>query len=127
MERTFEAKLGNIILDAKDPQKLMKFYCDLLGWEMTYESETFCALAAPGGGTGIGAQLVETFKAPVWPPVEGGADQGAHCDFEVTNLEASIALATRLGAHKADDQFIENLAVMIDPEGHPFCLYQGED
>lgn len=127
MGRDFEAKLSSIIMDAKDPKRLMQFYCDLLGWEMTYESETFCALASPEGGTGLGAQLVESFKPPVWPPEKDGADQGAHCDFQVSNLEASVALALKLGAKKADEQFIENLAVMIDPEGHPFCLFPAGD
>lgn len=123
MGRNFDAKLSSIIMDAKDPKGLMQFYCDLLGWEMTYESETFCALAGPDGGTALGAQLVESYRAPVWPPVPGGADTGAHCDFEVSDLEASVAMAIKLGAKPAEEQFIDNLAVMIDPEGHPFCLY----
>lgn len=123
MERDLKIKFQSVTLDAKDPKALMHFYSDLLGWELTYESDSFATLAAPDGGTGLGAQLIESYKPPVWPPEADGADQGAHCDFQVSDLESAVALALELGAKKADDQLIDNLAVMIDPEGHPFCLF----
>lgn len=125
MARDFEVKLAGVTLDARDPKALMKFYSELLGWEINYESEGYCSLAAPGGGTALGAQLVETFKKPVWPPAEGCADTAEHCDFQVTDREAAVALSLKLGASRAEQQFIENLTVMIDPEGHPYCLFEG--
>ena len=126
MERNFKVALKGVILDAKDPKALMQFYSDLLGWEMTYESDTFCALADPNGGTGLGAQLVESFKTPVWPPETGESDQGAHCDFQVSDLQAAVARAIELGGKPAEKQFIDDLTVVIDPEGYPFCLFPGE-
>jgi hypothetical protein len=48
-----------------------------------------------------------------------------HLDFEVSDLEAEVARAVRLGAELADHQPQENVRVLLDPAGHPFCLYTG--
>ncbi len=46
-----------------------------------------------------------------------------HLDFEVVNLEAAVAHALELGAEEAAFQPQENVRVLLDPAGHPFCLY----
>jgi hypothetical protein len=46
-----------------------------------------------------------------------------HLDFEVTDLAAETARAVALGATLAQDQPQENVRVLFDPAGHPFCLY----
>lgn len=123
---SLEVKWSSVVLDAKDPKALMDFYSGFLGWEIGGVFEEYVFLKHPNGGPGLGAQLVPTWKRPVWPPEEGQPDQGAHCDFQVSDLAAAVELAERLGAVKASSQFIEGLVVMIDPEGHPFCLFTGE-
>jgi len=48
-----------------------------------------------------------------------------HLDFKAANREEMLALvqhALACGARIADDQFSESWVVMIDPEGHPFCI-----
>lgn len=120
-----EFKWNGIVLDAKDPKALMEFYGKMLGLGMAVEWETFYALERPAGMPSLGAQLVPTYQRPVWPPQEGKPDQGAHLDIQVSDLAAGVARAEELGAVKASEQFIEGLTVMIDPEGHPFCLFEG--
>jgi hypothetical protein len=41
----------------------------------------------------------------------------------VSDLEAATAHARELGASVAGYQPQENVRVMLDPVGHPFCLY----
>jgi hypothetical protein len=48
-----------------------------------------------------------------------------HLDIAVENLEEGVAWATRLGATVADHQPQRDVRVMLDPAGHPFCLFPG--
>lgn len=126
MENNIQAKIVGIVLDARDHKALIQFYQEFLGWEMAVDTESYCAVADPSSGITIGAQLVPSFQKPVWPPQPGQPDQGAHCDIQVTNLGAAVKKAESLGARVSPEQFIEGLTVMFDPEGHPFCLFEGE-
>jgi hypothetical protein len=45
-----------------------------------------------------------------------------HLDIEVGDLEAAVADAVALGARVADFQPQDNVRVLLDPAGHPFCL-----
>ena len=46
-----------------------------------------------------------------------------HLDFEVVDLAAAVAHAVELGAQEAEFQPQDDVRVMLDPAGHPFCLY----
>ena len=46
-----------------------------------------------------------------------------HLDVFVADLEAGIAWAVAQGAVVADHQPPTDVRVMLDPEGHPFCLF----
>ena len=48
-----------------------------------------------------------------------------HLDFEVSDLPAAVADAVELGAVEAEYQPQDDVRVMLDPAGHPFCLYTG--
>ena len=43
-----------------------------------------------------------------------------HLDIEVDDLDAAAAAA--LGARVAEYQPRDNIRVLLDPAGHPFCL-----
>ena len=51
-------------------------------------------------------------------PGEREAVDGAHGD-----LEAEVARAEGLGARRAEWQPQDDVRVMLDPAGHPFCLF----
>jgi hypothetical protein len=45
-----------------------------------------------------------------------------HFDFQVGDLDSAVAEAVALGASVATDQPQDNVRVVFDPAGHPFCL-----
>jgi hypothetical protein len=47
----------------------------------------------------------------------------AHLDIAVEDLESGIAWALEAGARLADFQPQAHVRVMLDPVGHPFCLF----
>jgi len=49
-----------------------------------------------------------------------------HLDLEVSDLEAAVTHAVQLGAMAAEHQPQDTVRVLLDPAGHPFCLYVGE-
>jgi hypothetical protein len=59
----------------------------------------------------------------VWPPEPGKQGMQIHLEVEVSDLAAAVEHAVELGATKAQHQPQENVRVMLDPDGHPFCLY----
>jgi hypothetical protein len=65
-------------------------------------------------------------RAPGLPPVEGHQQQMLHLDIEVDDLAAAVADAVRMGARVAGFQPQEEVRVMLDPIGHPFCRYLGD-
>ena len=46
-----------------------------------------------------------------------------HLDIAVDDLESSVADALALGARLSDFQPQDDVRVLLDPAGHPFCLY----
>ena len=62
-------------------------------------------------------------EPPTWPSEPGSPTQQLHLDLGVTDLEAAVADALELGARLAAHQPQEDVRVLLDPEGHPFCLY----
>ena len=114
------------MLDARDPDALAGFYQALLGWETGAQDPTWCTLRAPGGGAGLSFQLEPLHEAPVWPAREGAGQMQMHLDIGVDDLDAGGrggALARRA---RAAWQPQPDVRVMLDPEGHPFCLFPFE-
>jgi hypothetical protein len=46
-----------------------------------------------------------------------------HLDIEVDDLDAAVEHAVELGATVASYQPQDDVRVLLDPAGHPFCLY----
>jgi catechol 2,3-dioxygenase-like lactoylglutathione lyase family enzyme len=109
-------------IEAPDPGGLARFYSELLGWPIGHEEPGTAILAVPGGGTYFVFQQAEDYRPPVWPPVAGGQRTMMHLDFQVGDLDESVAEALALGATLAEHQPQENVRVLFDPAGHPFCL-----
>lgn len=108
-------------LDCKDADALADFYVKLLGWEKTLSGGGWAGIHSPQGII-LAFQTVEEYVPPVWPWKQGEQQQMAHIDFKVDNLPEAVEHAIQCGARKAEEQFFDTSTVMIDPEGHPFCL-----
>ncbi|HEY0696952.1 MAG TPA: VOC family protein [Micromonospora sp.] len=112
-----------VVLDAPDGPALARFYADLLGWRIVREDPGWATLAPPDGVAVLSCQTATGYVPPVWPPADGAPQMMAHLDFEVSDLAAAVAHARELGAREADHQPQQHVRVMLDPAGHPFCLY----
>ena len=111
------------VLDAPDARELAAFYERLLGWDRVADEPTWVMLRPPAGGTGLSFQFEPNFSAPTWPSVAGEQLMMSHLDIAVDDLAAGVAWAIEAGARLADFQPQEHVRVMIDPVGHPFCLF----
>jgi predicted enzyme related to lactoylglutathione lyase len=114
-----------VVLDAPDAQALARFYAALLDWEVADDAPDWATVAPRDGVAYLGFQPSPQYVPPVWPPAEGAQQMMLHLDFEVSDLEAAVAHAVELGAREAAQQPQDDVRVMLDPVGHPFCLYTG--
>ena len=65
----------------------------------------------------------EAYVPPVWPAQPGAQQMMLHLDIFVDELEDAVACAIEAGATVAEYQPQEGVRVMLDPHGHPFCLF----
>lgn len=113
------ARLGSTALDCSDPSILADFWAALVGGEVAYRSDEFCAVKTDGGW--LAAVKVEHYKPPTWP--DPAVPKQMHLDLKVDDLHSAQADAVRLGARVASEQPApEKWRVLLDPAGHPFCL-----
>ncbi|HOU93838.1 MAG TPA: VOC family protein [Polyangiaceae bacterium] len=116
-------RLSGTVLDARNPEALAGFYQALLGWELASQDPTWVALRSPEGGAGLSFQLDPEHEAPTWPSRPGVGQMQLHLDIGVDDLAAGVERALGLGARQAEVQPQTGVVVLIDPEGHPFCLF----
>jgi catechol 2,3-dioxygenase-like lactoylglutathione lyase family enzyme len=113
------------VLDCPDARSSAVFYAGMLGWTIEKDEPGWAAIRPPGGVTYLAFQSSPGYVAPVWPPADGEQQMMAHLDFEVDDLEAAVEDALAAGARLAEHQPQDNVRVMLDPAGRPFCLYLG--
>ena len=121
-------KMFSFTLDCIDAAKSAKFYAALLDWKDDSDGDYAWAYP-PGGHQGsypfILFQSNPDYIPPVWPEAPEAPDaqqQMAHLDFAVDNLENTVKHALSCGARLAETQYSDQHRVMLDPDGHPFCL-----
>ena len=109
-------------IEAPDPGALANFYSELLDWPVVHQESSTAILAAPQGSIFIVFQEALDYRPPVWPPEDASQRPMMHFDFQVGDLESAVTEAVALGATVAQSQPQENVRVLLDPAGHPFCL-----
>lgn len=114
--------VGAINMDCRDPEELAAFYARLLGWEIYWRDHDFVILGNPGNGPDLSFQEYLDYEPPVWPEAAGALRKMIHLDMQVEDLEAATAHALACGARLAEFQGRDDLRVLLDPAGHPFCL-----
>ena len=117
------------VLDAgpgADALELAAFYERLLGWPIAdREAGGWAILEAPEGGLKIEIQGLADYEPPVWPNAPGAQQMMEHLDIATDDLDAAVAWAVESGATVAEFQPQPHVRVMLDPAGHPFCLFLG--
>jgi len=112
-----------VVLDAPDAVALAGFYVSVLGWPMVKAEDGWAAIAVPGTSSYLAFQTAEGYVRPAWPNADGRQQMMMHIDVAVDDLTAAVAHAVELGAAVAGFQPQEDVRVLLDPAGHPFCLY----
>lgn len=136
-------RLSGPVIGCPDAWALAEFYASLLGWNVVDRSEAvpggWALVKSPTGEHKLEFQREEPFVPPAWPTVAGQQQMGMHLDIGVDGLapmsemeqrrEQFFEVAERaksLGARVAEHQpQPERVLVMLDPAGHPFCLFPG--
>ena len=116
-------RLATINMDCGDARAMADFYGKFLGWEITWQDDNFILMRDPAGGTGVSFQAYPDYMPPTWPEEAGAQRKMIHLDIKVEDLEAAAAFALACGARLAEYQGRDDLRVMLDPAGHPFCLF----
>jgi catechol 2,3-dioxygenase-like lactoylglutathione lyase family enzyme len=116
-------RLTATVLNATDANALARFYAELLGWPIRSNEIGWVTLRDPAGGAALSFQTEELYRRPLWPAAEGAQQMMMHLDIAVDDLSAAVDRAVSLGATPADFQPQDHVRVMLDPDGHPFCLY----
>jgi predicted enzyme related to lactoylglutathione lyase len=109
-------------IEAPDPGALARFYAELLDWPIVHEEPGTAVVAPPQGSVYIVFQQATGYRPPAWPPTDGEQRPMMHFDFQVGDLGEAVAEAVAMGASLAPAQPQENVRVLFDPAGHPFCL-----
>jgi len=124
----------SVTVGAPDPRELAAFYARLLGWTVTASDparpgyppgDGWAQLRPPPGNEGptLNFEYEAQYTRPAWPSVAGQQNITQHLDIAVTDLDVSVAWALEQGATLAEYQPQDDVRVLLDPAGHPFCLY----
>ena len=113
--------LTSTVLGTPDPRGLARFYAALLDWPVGTDEPGWATLRP--GGPGLSFQLEPDHVPPTWPQGPGDQQMQLHLDIQVEDLVAATAFAQSLGARAAEFQPQADVRVMLDPDGHPFCLF----
>ena len=117
-----------VVLDAPDARELAHFYARLLDWQVFNEADDWVDLApSKDAGFNLAFATEQKYVRPVWPTEDGAAQMQMHLDVAVDDLDHAVAFAVGVGAELASYQPQEDVRVMLDPAGHPFCLYLDTD
>ena len=111
------------VLSARDPAALAQFYGTLLGWEIARETPEWVTIGMPASTHYLAFAIDEHHEPPTWPSRPGEPTMQLHLDLGAADLAAAVEDAVALGATLAEFQPQDEVRVMLDPAGHPFCLY----
>lgn len=129
-------KVGALTISTTRPRILGRFYSRLLNWPYIREEEpeagdppdagfAITCPPEPGVGPALNFEYDAHYRRPAWPSVAGEQTITQHLDIGVDDLDAAVSWAVECGATQADFQpEPTHFRVMLDPEGHPFCLCQ---
>lgn len=130
-------RLVQTVIDATDVRRTAEFYRELFGLEYRPGDEpaddpgadevAWLVLRHRDGSGALAFQHVDELQPTTWPEPE--VPMQLHLDCSVPDLDElrrqrarAEALGATLRFDRSDDPD-EPLFVMVDPEGHPFCLF----
>jgi len=144
--------LSGTVIGCGDAWELAEFYASLLGWNVVDRSEEVpggwaLVVRSPDREHKLEFQREDPFVPPVWPTVAGEQQMTMHPDIAVDGLapmsameqrrqqfgevvQHAVSLGARVAEHQQPGACVgaqpERVVVMLDPAGHPFCLFPGK-
>jgi catechol 2,3-dioxygenase-like lactoylglutathione lyase family enzyme len=127
-------QVTSVTIGAPDPRALAAFYARLLDTPVATSEPARPGMPAEDGWaqlrtTGDHGSLTLNFEyeqryvAPVWPSTQDAPQIQEHLDIWVQDLDEAVSWALQCGAVLADLQPQDTVRVLLDPAGHPFCLF----
>lgn len=126
-------QVSSVTISASNPRELAAFYERFLGWTVSAldgpppggpPEDGWAQLRSPGPGLlALNIEFDREYVRPVWPGVPGQQRVTAHLDIPVDDLDAAVTRALDAGATLAEFQPQEQVRVLLDPDGNPFCLF----
>jgi hypothetical protein len=120
----------SVTVMAPDPRLLAGFYARLLGVEVSTSEQPRPDEPETGGFAQVrmphltlNFEYEQEWAQPVWPARDGLQSATQHLDILVEDLVAASAWAVDCGATLAETQPQDDVRVLFDPAGHPFCLF----
>ena len=137
MTRPLRMDVTSVTIGAAAPRDLAAFYARMLGWTVTGSDPArageppeagWAQIQPPAGQDGPALNFeyeAAGYARPVWPSAPGHPQTQEHLDIAVSDLTDTVAWAVEAGATLADFQPQDDVRVLFDPAGHPFCLFLG--
>ena len=116
-----------LAIDCAEAEPVARFYERLLGFEVRSLGPYWAQLFDPAGGVHLNIQGEDWYRPPTWPEQPGELTKMMHFEVQVDDLEAAVATAIEAGGTEAPwqppDRNRERIRVVLDPAGHPLCLF----
>lgn len=125
---TTSVRWVGVAIDCVDAGPVARFYERLLGFEIRdFEPSNWAQLWDPAGGVHLNVQGEPWYEPPTWPERPGQQAKMLHFEVEVDDVETAVATALEAGGTEAPwqspDRDRERIRVVLDPAGHPLCLF----
>jgi predicted enzyme related to lactoylglutathione lyase len=122
-------QLDQVALDARDPERVAKFWAEVLDYKVSYDSATDpdndspereIELSPKNGSTTM-LLILENYD-------EKNVKNRLHFDLRPDDQEAEVARVEALGAKRVDiGQGDVTWVVLADPEGNEFCILRSKE
>lgn len=127
-------QLTSVTIGATAPRALASFYARLLGTVIAHadpprpgkpsnDGWAQIKTTSDNGSITVNFEYEEHYTPPTWPSEPDRQGAMEHLDISVDDLAAATDWAVQCGATLAVFQPQTNVRVLIDPGGHPFCLF----
>lgn len=116
-------RIKTVNMDCGNAAEMAAFWSKFLGWDVSYDDGNFKLIQDPSGGTGVSFQERPDYIVPTWPEEEGLQQKMLHLEIQVEDVQEAAEFAIACGGRLASFQGRADLRVMLDPAGHPFCLF----
>lgn len=117
-----------VAVDCADAPAVARFYQELLGFELAEGSgPRWAQLHDPDGGVHLNIQGEDWYESPTWPEEPGQQAKMVHFEVQVDDLEEALERAVDAGGTIAPwqppDRDPSRIRIVLDPAGHPLCLF----